>query len=316
MLSDPKNMPHRAKIRLGTEWLELNVAAIVDNQGSYLGPMVSWSVIPTQVKVAETVKTIAGSVASASAQLRQSSQQIGVLVNKTSTQSVSSSSAAVETSANVQSVASAAEEMNASVQEIAGNMMKSKTAVDLAVTQAAAADNSARSLEKAASAMSNIVELIQAIASQINLLALNATIESARAGEAGKRFAVVANEVKSLASQTTKATGEIAKEIQNMQGISQEVIEALNLIKNSVQEVNQYVAGVATAVEEQTAVTREISFNMQTASTGVEEVTRGIATIADAAGETNTATKEIQQAAQLLSDQAQKLNEEITVLLR
>jgi methyl-accepting chemotaxis protein len=316
MLADPKNLPHRAKIRLGTEWLELNVAAIVDNQGSYLGPMVSWSVITTQVKVAEAVKEIAGSVAAASTELHHNSDQIGALVRKTSDQSTSASSAAVETSANVQSVASAAEEMNASVQEIATNMTKSKSAVENAVSQAATADQSARNLESAAKAMSNIVDLIQAIASQINLLALNATIESARAGEAGKGFAVVANEVKSLAGQTTKATTEIAKEIQNMQSISQEVISALDLIKTSVQEVNQYVTGVATAVEEQTAVTREISSNMQTASTGVSEVTHGVSDIAEAAKQTDAATKEVLAAARELSQQAERLNKEIAVLLK
>ncbi len=316
LLADPKNLPHRAKIKVGPEWLELNVAAIVDSQGSYLGPMVSWSVVSTQVKIAENVQQIANAVAAASTELHHNSEAMGGFISVANQQSASASSAALQTSSNVQSVASAAEEMNASVKEISANMVKSKSAVEDVVERANTADSAAHSLDTAANAMGNIVELIQNIAGQINLLALNATIESARAGEAGKGFAVVASEVKNLATQTTKATEEIAKEIGNMQNVSREVITALEEIKKSIHEVSQYVSGVASAVEEQTAVTREISANMQTASSGVADVTSNVSGIAKATKQADDSTKQVQEAARMLSEQSEKLNMEMKILLK
>jgi methyl-accepting chemotaxis protein len=315
MLSDPRNLPHKAKIRLGTEWLELNVAAIKDDKGDYIGPMVSWGVITKQVQVADNVQQIASTVAAASTQLHQNLDQMGKFISSATQQSGTASNAAMQTSSNVQSVASAAEEMNASVGEISLNMTKSKAAVDQVVDRATLAGNSAHSLEAAAKSMGSIVELIQSIAGQINLLALNATIESARAGDAGKGFAVVASEVKNLATQTTKATEDIAKEIANMQNVSEQVIQSLGDIMKSVDEVNRYVSGVASALEEQTAVTRDISSNMQTASAGVEHVTQNVSTIANATQQADESAKQMQEAARMLSQQAEKLNLEMKVLI-
>lgn len=316
MLSNPKNFPHRAKIKIGPETLELNVAAILDAQGGYMGAMVSWSVITTQVKVANSVQQISATVAAASTELSTNAVEMAKAVSNVNQQSSGASAASGQTSANVQSVATAAEEMSASVRDISSNMVKSTEAVDQVVNKASAADAATHRLETAAQSMGNIVKLIQDIAGQINLLALNATIESARAGDAGKGFAVVASEVKALANQTSKATDEIAKEIESMQDISKEVVTALGSIKASVESVRQYVTGVATAVEEQTAVTREISSNMQTAATGVENISSNVAGIAAATRQVDASTKQVEEAARMLSQQAELLNKEIGDLLR
>lgn len=316
LMADPRNLPHRAKIKVGPEWLELNVAAIVDNQGTYLGPMVSWSVITKQVQVADNVKEIATTLASTSTELSHSSDSMGKIVGGASNQASEAAAAAQQLNANMQSVASAAEEMSASVREIAVNMSRSQQLIDQVVGRAATADDSAHSLETAAKAMGNITDLIKSIAGQINLLALNATIESARAGEAGRGFAVVASEVKNLATQTTRATEEISKEIINMQRVSLAVTEALSSIKGSITEVSQCVSGVASAIEEQTAVTREISVSLQTASTGVESVTQNVAGIAQATQQADQATGQVLEAAHMLSQQAEKLNGEMQGLLK
>lgn len=316
MLANPKNLPHRAKIQVGPEWLELNVAAIVDNNGAYIGPMVSWSVITDRVKVADNVQQIANTVASASTQLHHNSEEMGEFVLTASQKASEASGAAASTSSTVQSVASAAEEMNASINEIASNMSKSRMAVDEVIKNANNADRSAQCLESAAESMVKIIELIQSIAGQINLLALNATIESARAGEAGKGFSVVASEVKELATQTTKATEEITKEIHNMQNVSKEVVTALGDIKKSVEQVGNYVIGVANAVEEQTAVTKEISSNMHKASSGVETVSNNAIGIAESTKQASDSTKQVQAASGMLSEQAERLNAEIKMLLK
>ncbi len=315
MLANPKNLPHRAKIRLGNEWLDLNVAAIVDDQGSYLGAMVSWSVVTNQVRVADQVQQIANAVAAASTQLSQNSDEMGKTIATANNQSASASAGAGQTLANVQSVAAAAEEMSTSVREIASNMTKSRAAVDQVAEKALTADKATQSLDTAAQSMGSIVELIQTIAGQINLLALNATIESARAGDAGKGFAVVASEVKNLANQTTKATEEIAKEIGNMQSVSKDVVAALGAIRASVESVREYVTGVASAIEEQTAVTKEISSNMQTAATGVDHISGNISIIARATQQADESTKQVQEAALMLSKQAEQLNNEMKVLV-
>jgi methyl-accepting chemotaxis protein len=166
----------------------------------------------------------------------------------------------------MESVAAGAEELNASVREISEAMVKSKNTAMSAVGKVEAADEQAQRLSTAAQAMSGIVELIGNITGQINLLALNATIESARAGEAGRGFAVVAAEVKNLANQAKQATDKITSEIDGMNGISGEVVAALNAIKQEIQNVSEYVTATAAAVEEQSTVTSEMSTSMQRAA--------------------------------------------------
>ena len=164
------------------------------------------------------------------------------------------------------SVAAGSEELNASVREISEAMVKSKQTAMGAVDSVASADLQAKRLNDAAQAMSGIVEMIGSITGQINLLALNATIESARAGEAGRGFAVVASEVKSLANQAKQATDKIGLEINSLNGISCDVITALDSIRTAIRNVSEYVTSTAAAVEEQSTVTSEMSSSMQRAA--------------------------------------------------
>jgi methyl-accepting chemotaxis protein len=175
------------------------------------------------------------------------------------------------------SVAAGAEELNASVREISEAMVKSRETAMSAVERVASADSQARRLSDAAQAMSGILELIGSITGQINLLALNATIESARAGEAGRGFAVVASEVKSLANQAKQATDKIGAEIESLNGISGDVVTALETIKKSIQDVAEYVTSTAAAVEEQSTVTSEMSSSMQRAADEARSIAAGVA---------------------------------------
>ena len=166
----------------------------------------------------------------------------------------------------MESVAAGAEELNASVREISDAMSKSKGIAITAVGRVESADQQAKRLAEAAESMSSIVQMIGEITGQINLLALNATIESARAGEAGRGFAVVAAEVKNLANQAKQATDKIGQEIENLNGISGDVVGALHSIKSAIQEVSEFVTSTAAAVEQQSAVTGEMSVGMQRAA--------------------------------------------------
>jgi methyl-accepting chemotaxis protein len=193
---------------------------------------------------------------------------------------IEAASASEQTLTNVHTVASAAEELNASIGEIAENLARSRTAVDEIHGQSQAADRSTVQLKNAAASMSTVIQLIQGVGAQISLLALNATIEAARAGEAGRGFAVVAGEVKNLSNQVTSATGRIAQEIEAMQEVSGDVVEALGAIGLSITSIRSIVTGVASAVEEQSAVTQEISSSMHTAARSVADVNRNLQALA------------------------------------
>jgi methyl-accepting chemotaxis protein len=174
----------------------------------------------------------------------------------------------------MESVAAGADQLNSSVREISEAMVKSKDTASAAVDRVEIADQQAQRLSEAAGAMSSIVQLIGDITGQINLLALNATIESARAGEAGRGFAVVAAEVKNLANQAKQATDKIGNEIGNLNGISADVISALNSIKSAIQSVSEYVSTTAAAVEEQSTVTGEMSSSMRRAAAEAASIGR------------------------------------------
>lgn len=208
-------------------------------------------------------------LAGVSGSVRSVSQQAGEVA-----------SAVTETSATIQSVAAAAEELTSSISEISSSILSSKRSTDEASELTRSADSSAAALTKTAQQMSGIVDIIDAIASQINLLALNATIESARAGEAGRGFAVVAAEVKQLAAQVSSATKTISGEINGVQTVSAEVVGSLKAIQKSVSVVADSISSVASAVEQQSAATSEISSTMQAASGAVTSIDQGITSIA------------------------------------
>mgnify|MGYP001273428510 CR=1 FL=1 len=188
------------------------------------------------------------------------------------TRVIQTSGMAQESVYNLQSVATAVEELSASVKEISSNMVDSNNSTSGILQSSIQTYGETERLVSSVEKMSDVVNLINDIAGKINLLALNATIESARAGEAGKGFAVVASEVKTLATQTAKATDEIAEEISALQTIARTVAESVNHIRNDAQTVSEKVASTASAIEEQSAVTSEISGNTQRVAGSIEEI--------------------------------------------
>jgi methyl-accepting chemotaxis protein len=166
-----------------------------------------------------------------------------------------------------------------------------------------------------ASRISVVVDLIQVIASQTNLLALNATIEAARAGEAGRGFAVVASEVKSLASQTAKATDEIRGQIASMQDVTTSAVTAIRKIGVTIGEINEVTTTIAAAVEEQGTATREIARNIQHAAGGTSEVSTNIVGVKSASTEAGTAASDVLKASAALRQEADGLQAEINAFL-
>lgn len=222
---------------------------------------------------------------------------IAVDLSQAAGEAASASAAAGQTASNVQSVAAAAEELASSVEEIRRQVHQSTSLAQAAAGESARTNGIVSGLAGAAQRIGDVVSLINSIADQTNLLALNATIEAARAGEAGRGFSVVAQEVKSLAAQTSKATSEIAAQIGEVQGQTQEAVTALGSINLTIVNLNEVASIIASAVEEQTAVTREVSSNMQGAAAGVETVMTNMHAIAGATSQVQRATADVREAA-------------------
>jgi methyl-accepting chemotaxis protein len=240
-------------------------------------------------------------MATASTELRATAQLMTATAEETGRKSTAVASASQEASTNVQTVASATEQLSASIAEISRQVSESTTVARAAVEQAEQTNSEVNALAEAAQRIGDVVKLINDIAGQTNLLALNATIEAARAGEAGKGFAVVASEVKSLATQTAKATDEIAAQVTSIQGATGSAVKAIQDIGGTIVRVNQIAAAIAAAVEEQGAATREIARNVQHVSVGTTEVSTNIAGVSQAANETGSAAAEVHASASTLA---------------
>lgn len=266
-------------------------------------------------KFESTMTDIVKFVASASTELQASAQNLAASAEETSKQSGAVAAASHQAAANVQTVASATEELSSSINEISSQISRSSSVASKAVTDAELAGKSVADLVEAAHKIGEITQIISEIAEQTNLLALNATIEAARAGEAGKGFAVVASEVKNLATESTKATEQIAAQISNIQNISQSSADAINTICTIIREIDQISGTIAAAIQEQTAATQEISRNVSEAYTGTSEVTQNIGSVSDAANDTGSASHQVLSAADELSRQATTLREEFDVFI-
>jgi methyl-accepting chemotaxis protein len=223
--------------------------------------------------------------------------------------------ASEDASTNVQSVATAAEELFASVNEIGRQVQQSTTIAAQAVKQAEATDARISDLSQAASRIGDVVQLITAIAEQTNLLALNATIEAARAGESGRGFAVVAQEVKTLAAQTQKATGDIGAQITGMQAATQQSVGAIKEISTTISRISEIASIIAAAVEEQSATTQEISRSINRASQSTGQVATKIGEVNRGASETGSASSQVLTSARSLANDGTRLKVEVEKFL-
>jgi methyl-accepting chemotaxis protein len=267
----------------------------------------------TMVELADdfegAVGTIVGSVSTASAELHKTAVEMSKAARTTSQQSTTVAAAAEEASTNVVVVASSAEELGYSVEEIARQVKQSAQMSAIAVSEAAATGDVIRELSQAASRIGDVIGIISSIASQTNLLALNATIEAARAGEAGKGFAVVASEVKTLATQTAKATEEIETQIGAIQETTKQAVRVIEGVGEQIRRMSDIATTISTAVEQQGLATREIVRNVDQAATGTNSVSAHIGDVARTADETGAAAGQVLDASARLTEQATHLQD-------
>lgn len=261
------------------------------------------------------ITEVVGSVSAAATQLQSTAQSLSATAEETSQQSNAVAAASEQMTQNVQTVASATEELAASIREIGNQVTESTRIVGGAVAQAEDTNGKVKLLADAAQKIGDVVTLINQIASQTNLLALNATIEAARAGEAGKGFAVVASEVKNLATQTAKATDEIAAQVRAIQDSTDSSAKAIEEISQTINRVSEISTAIASAVEEQGAATQEISRNVQQASVGTSEVTSNIVGVTEASQQTSAGSSQVLSAASELARNGDRLKKEVESFL-
>jgi methyl-accepting chemotaxis protein len=261
------------------------------------------------------VKGVVGAVAKATEGMQRVAGEITSSINGTSERAAAAAAASEEASTSVNTVAAATEELASSVTEIGRQVTHSSRVADNAVVKATETTEMVTSLAAAAEKIDDVLRLISAIASQTNLLALNATIEAARAGEAGRGFAVVASEVKELASQTAKATEEIAGQVTAIQSATGNCVTAISDISTTIREISGIASTIAAAVEEQGSATREIARSVQQASAGTTEVSANVAGASQAADQSRALAGNVMVASGELGQHASALMKSVDTFL-
>lgn len=262
------------------------------------------------------VETLLQNVSHSAETMQATARSMSSTAVETTERSTSVAAAAEQASQNVNAVSAAAEELANSIAEISRQVSQSTSLATEAAKEAEQTNTVVQELSDAANRIGEVINMINDIAEQTNLLALNATIEAARAGDAGKGFAVVASEVKSLASQTARATEDIGSQIGSIQNTTNSAVEAIRRIGERINEMNGITTMVAAAVEEQQAATSEIARNVEQAAAGANEVSSNIGSVSSAAQVTGASAGEVLDSSVELGHNATSLQQEVSDFLK
>jgi methyl-accepting chemotaxis protein len=266
-------------------------------------------------KFEATAGKIIATVSSNATMLESAANLLTTTAETTQRLSSNVATSSEEASTNVESVAASTSELASSVQKISSQVAESNRIADEAVIQAGAADARIADLTQAASRIGDVLQLITSVAEQTNLLALNATIEAARAGEAGRGFAVVAQEVKALAAQTARATGEIGAQITSMQAATSESADAIKAIGATIHRISTIATEISSSVQSQGVMAQEIAQNVSEAAKGTADVAAKIIDVSHGAVQTGSASAQVLQSARSLSQESILLKSEVEMFL-
>ncbi|MEM1048388.1 MAG: methyl-accepting chemotaxis protein [Pseudomonadota bacterium] len=262
-----------------------------------------------------TIRGVFQRVSSSSEQMSTTASGLQENSEATSEQAAALNREANETASVVTTVSSAAEELSASIAEIQRRVDHSSSISDQAIEKARVTSDSFTDLLNAARQITSVVELIKEIAEQTNLLALNATIEAARAGEAGRGFAVVASEVKQLAEQTAKATGEISGQVDAVQRTAKEAEESMAAINETIGEIHEVASNISEAVQQQQIATSEIAESVEMVATSANRVGGSVDVLSTSADQARESARDVKHGADIVSEEAEVLSGEVETFL-
>jgi methyl-accepting chemotaxis protein len=265
----------------------------------------------TAEQLNRAVESSVGSVHSTTAQLRVNAEQLRQSAETTANQLSAATSASAGSADSVRIAAAAAEELNSVIADISHQISQGSSVTAEAVVAMDRTRELVGVLASSSSRIGEVVTLITSIAEQTNLLALNATIEAARAGEAGRGFAVVAQEVKQLASQTARATDEIRRQVEEMQGATRQAVGAIGGIGETIATIDRITVSIAGAVEQQGAATHEIARSISDAASSSAEVSDAIHAVDSASQRTSFAAFDLETAADTVMQAAETLREAV-----
>jgi methyl-accepting chemotaxis protein len=354
-VGDDTQLPHMEIIQSGDDILELRLAAVENAEGKHVRTMVSWENVTERETIAREIETQREQAEKRAAEIlerqaadEERARQINTLIQEfdnsiaatmesvaTSTDSVKSNAhimadiiettvsksqsmaiKSTETTDNVQVVAEGADRLSNSVTEMKDQVQKSTSISRKAAENAAATSETINGLAVTANRIGEVISLIEDIASQTNLLALNATIEAARAGDAGKGFAVVASEVKSLASQTEKATEEISSQITAIQGATSTTVEMTTEITTTISQINDSMDKIGNVLSVQLDVIEDIGGSIQSTTVATREVSETVQEVGKDAERSGNAAGEQQVAADQMVDEFSRLSQQIQNFLQ
>ncbi len=264
----------------------------------------------------DRVESVTKAVGESTAALKTTASSLFAASEQTAQRAETALDASNEASSNVSTASAATTELSQSIGEISQQLSQTTDVLKLAVTEAQSTNADITGLSEAAQKIGDVIALIRNIAEQTNLLALNATIEAARAGEAGRGFAVVASEVKSLSVQTAKATEEISAQILAVQTSTGNAVEAIHRITARMQDIERSATAVAAAVEQQNAATGEISHNVAGVAAGTNDIVAVLDQVANAAAETRRSAETVLGSSQTVEAAVSNLRQELDGFLQ
>jgi methyl-accepting chemotaxis protein len=292
--------------RIGTQ-RQLDLAATSD-RATAMGELLK----SFTAEMETSIKALSG----AAEEFERSADTLGAAADRAKTQAGTASSASAETTDKVTMMNNAGKELARTISEISATVTQTSRLASDTVSRADTANQAIVELTTAASEIGDMTGLINRIAAQTNLLALNATIEAARAGNAGRGFAIVAQEVKSLAAETARATEDIARKTAGIQSTTERSAAAIEAILTMVRELDKLSTRIAAAIEQQASATREIAHNVNAAAVGVGEVAASIGEIESSADQTANATSGLRYSAIELAAQTKAIRERIVGFTR